>query len=247
MNNQIMENLKHLRLKLYPDFYVYIHRRKTDNSVFYVGKGTGDRAWQLGSKRNTHWQRIVSKNGLIVELVETGLQDWYAQEREIELIAFYGRKNLCNQTDGGDGISGRIWSDESRAKLSAAKKGKPSPWSAGENSPMRRPEVLAKVIAARLGKSSTWIAGDKNPMHDPAIKAHHSALFKGKKRPDITGSNHVNAKKVRCIETGVIFDCLQDAAKWLRENGRPKATQSNISSACTGNLKTAYGYRWEHA
>lgn len=236
------------RKQLHPDYYVYIHRKATDGKVFYVGKGTAGRAWQRGHKRNEHWNRIVEKHGFTVELVETGYENWYAQEREIELILFYGLENLCNMTPGGEnGGAGRKWSDESRAKLSASKKGKPAPWVAGKNSPMHNPESLAKVVAARKGKSSTWIAGDKNPMHDPKNKALHSALFKGKKRPDITGINHKNSKKVLCVETGVVFDCLVDASKWLRLNGKPLATQANISSACTGKMKTAYGYHWEHA
>lgn len=235
------------RKQLYKDFYVYIHRRATDGKVFYVGKGTADRAWQLGSKRNEHWKRVVAKHGFTVELVETGLQDWYAQEREIELIAFYGMENLCNQTAGGEGGGTRVWTEESRKRLSDAKKGKSLHWMIGDKNPMHRPEVAAKVIASRIGKSSTWIAGDKNPMHNPEIKAKHSALFKGKKRPEITGANHKLAKKVICVETGTIFDCGVDAAKWLRENGKPFAVESNISSACAGRLKTAYGYSWKLA
>lgn len=101
------------------DFYVYIHRRATDGAVFYVGKGSGDRAfWFHG--RKLHWRNIAKKHGVIVEIVLDGLQEWYALELERDLIALHGRENLCNFTDGGEGISGLRHSKETLEKLSRA-------------------------------------------------------------------------------------------------------------------------------
>jgi len=234
--------------KLYTDYYVYVHRRADDGAVFYVGKGTLGRAWQKGSKRNEHWKRVVAKHGLIVEIVETGYQDWYAQEREIELIAFYGIDNLCNMTLGGEcGGAGRNWSDESKAKLSASKKGKPNPGIAGDMNHMKTAESRAKFSSIFKGRKMPWMNGENNPAMKIENRIATSIRCKGKKRPEITGANHKMAKKVLCIETGVIFDCAVDAAKWLRTIGKNSAVQSNISSVCTGNLKTAYGYHWKHA
>lgn len=233
---------------MYPDYYVYIHRHATDGKVFYVGKGTADRAWQRGSKRNEHWNRVAAKHGFTVELIETGLSDLHAQKREIELIAFYGIENLCNLTLGGEcGGSGRKWSDESRAKLSASKKGKPNPGIAGDKHHMKTAASKAKMSVLFKGRHMPWMNGENNPSLKPENRAATSARCKGVKRPEITGANHKLAKKVLCVETGIIFDCGADAAKWLRSNGKPLAMQSNISSVCTGNLKTAYGYHWEHA
>ena len=92
------------------DFYVYIHRKKTNGEVFYVGKGSGKRAWHSFG-RNTLWKRTSEKYGWSVEIVESGLQGWYAFELEKDLIAFYGRRDLgqgtlTNLSDGGDGASG---------------------------------------------------------------------------------------------------------------------------------------------
>ena len=236
------------RKYLYPDYYVYVHRKASDGKVFYVGKGTAGRAWQSGYKRNEHWNRIVEKHGFTVDLVETGYENWYAQEREIELIAFYGIENLCNMTEGGEnGGAGRKWSVESRAKLSASKKGKPNPGISGDKSHMKTAESKAMFSAMFKGRAMPWMTGENNPAYKIENRIATSIRCKGKKRPDITGANHKGAKKVLCIETGVVFDCLKDAEKWLRSNGRPLATQANISSACTGNLKTAYGYHWKHA
>lgn len=98
-------------------FYVYVHRRATDGRVFYVGKGKGRRAWTAQGRSN-YWRNIVAKHGLIVEVVQDNMQEWWAFEMECELIALYGRENLCNLTDGGDGTSGAVRSVESKRKTS---------------------------------------------------------------------------------------------------------------------------------
>lgn len=105
------------------DFYVYVHCRATDGRIFYVGKGFKQRAWSA-SKRNAHWNNIVKKHGFYVEIVQDGMQEWWAFELERELIALHGRgsKFLCNATDGGDGSSGAERSLETRKKLSDAHK-----------------------------------------------------------------------------------------------------------------------------
>jgi len=102
-------------------FYVYLHRKKSNNDVFYVGKGFDKRAWKKTS-RSEYWKRIENKHGRIVEIVKDGLQENEAFELEKEVIAFYGRKNLCNLNDGGYG--GTNPSQETRLKMSIAGKGK---------------------------------------------------------------------------------------------------------------------------
>ena len=91
------------------DFYVYVHKKKSNGEVFYVGKGSGKRAWSSFG-RNELWKRTANKYGWYVEIVENNLQDWYAFELERDLISFYGRRDigdgiLTNMSDGGDGPS----------------------------------------------------------------------------------------------------------------------------------------------
>lgn len=47
-------------------------------------------------------------------------------------------------------------------------------------------------------------------------------------------------KKVRCIETGVIYESISDAA---RQTG---ICRESIGKCCNGNQKTAGGYHWEY-
>ena len=92
------------------DFYVYLHRKKTNGEVFYVGKGSTTRAWS-NAGRNELWKRIVNKYGYTVEIYLDNLQEWYAFELEQDLIALYGTivdrtGPLSNMTGGGEGVSG---------------------------------------------------------------------------------------------------------------------------------------------
>lgn len=91
------------------DFYVYLHKKKTTGDVFYVGKGSGNRAWDKYG-RNVLWKRTVEKHGYTVEIVLHSLQEWYAFELERDLIAAFGKVSaragtLVNMTDGGDGYA----------------------------------------------------------------------------------------------------------------------------------------------
>jgi len=53
-------------------------------------------------------------------------------------------------------------------------------------------------------------------------------------------------KKIRCIETGQVFDCARDAAEWVefvREIDYCK--MDYIKLVCKGKHKTCFGYHWE--
>lgn len=107
------------------DFYVYAIFRQNGEPC-YVGKGRGGR-WKDHVRRscNRHLASIYAKacGDLPIVKVREGLTDAEAMETEVALIAAIGRGNigpLVNQTDGGDGASGAIRSDETRAKMSVA-------------------------------------------------------------------------------------------------------------------------------
>lgn len=124
-------------------FYVYLHRRETDNVVFYVGKGIGRRAYYF-SERNDHWTKTFKKHGCTVEIFAKGLTEKQAFDIESEQIKIHRSKKLCNKTDGGEGVSGyrftkeqikrlseshkgKVVSEESRRKISESKKGRVNP------------------------------------------------------------------------------------------------------------------------
>jgi hypothetical protein len=98
------------------NYYIYFHINLVSNEVFYVGKGKGRRAWRKFG-RSQYWNRIVNKYGYRVDIIHENLSEKRAFDWEKLYISMFGRKNLCNLTDGGDGSTGCIPNEETRKKL----------------------------------------------------------------------------------------------------------------------------------
>lgn len=125
--------------------YVYVHMRKTNGEIFYVGKGVRDRWRKLD--RNYRWENIASKHGVICDIVANSLTNEEACILEKKLISLYGRLDcqtgtLANLTDGGEGVVGGRLSDETRAKLRAAQ----ARIKARNNCPLRKKIIMDERI-----------------------------------------------------------------------------------------------------
>jgi hypothetical protein len=81
---------------------VYIHKKKDDGLVFYVGQGKGNR-YKSKNHRNKIWNQIVSEHGFIYEILNENVTREDALELEKKYISEYGIENLCNMTIGGIG------------------------------------------------------------------------------------------------------------------------------------------------
>jgi len=123
-------------------YYVYQHRRKDTNAVFYIGKGKGYRCNQT-TGRNAYWHRVVDKHGFTVEKILTDLDEEFALLAELELIDQYKKLNLplANLSEGGQGTSGYKFTPEQIKNLAAAHVGH-----------KHSPETKAKMSAAKKGK-----------------------------------------------------------------------------------------------
>lgn len=116
-------------------YYVYEYLRE-DGTPYYIGKGKGNRAFDAD-----HCVKVPPRNR--IRFVAENIPELEALRMEKELILLHGRKDLGtgilrNLTTGGDGptpgpvtrarlseaATNRVVSDDTRAKLSAAKKGK---------------------------------------------------------------------------------------------------------------------------
>lgn len=106
---------------------VYTHRRKDTNEIFYIGVGKSVKRANEIYGRNKQWHNIVNKVGYHVEVTHENILWEEALSIEKYLISFYGRQdlklgNLCNLTDGGQGILGTIFSEERKKKISEKSK-----------------------------------------------------------------------------------------------------------------------------
>tara|TARA_R110000765_G_C18771954_1_gene590271 strand:+ start:70 stop:822 length:753 start_codon:yes stop_codon:yes gene_type:complete len=91
---------------------VYIHRKKTNGEIFYIGMGNSDRPYQKSAaSRSVVWHRVVNKYGYYVEVIRKDLSKAEAFDIEIQLIELIGRRDkglgsLVNLTDGGEAGGG---------------------------------------------------------------------------------------------------------------------------------------------
>lgn len=160
--------------------YVYGHYTADTNELFYIGKGTGKRAWS-NKKRNKHWQSVVNKHGYTVQIFYDNLNDADAYRKEHELILEVGVVTLTNILEGGNGFTSvdakRLADDPNwkRKHLEGIKKMRKSPeyWENFLNATTRNP-VWRKRISSGL----------KNV--DPEVHKRQSAsLKKTLSNPDI--------------------------------------------------------------
>jgi hypothetical protein len=117
---------------------VYRHIRLDKNEPFYIGIGEKENRAYKKHGRSSYWNRIVDKYGYRVEILFDDLTWEEAQEKEIEFISLYGRRDLntgilVNLTDGGENPPkmfghkfnlGRKVSEQTRKKRSESLKGR---------------------------------------------------------------------------------------------------------------------------
>jgi len=92
-------------------YYVYQHKLQ-DGTIFYVGKGTGNRAFET-RYRNHIWEKVVKEfKKYIVEIKQDNLTSDEAYELEIKTIKEIGLENLTNLSEGGEGQDNSTLSPE---------------------------------------------------------------------------------------------------------------------------------------
>lgn len=177
-------------------FYTYAHY-KSDNSVFYIGKGQRNRAFDKIS-RSKKWKAVVAQEGdHKVEILAHWPTEQEAFEHEIFLIECFKsmNANLVNVSKGGYGASGyrhtlehvermkmvmtgsrnlffgKSHAEETKAKISYAKKKKPTKAWLGKS----RDEATRNKISASL-------VGRVGYKHTDETKAKLSLAHTGKKQ-----------------------------------------------------------------
>jgi len=93
---------------MYLHYYIYAYLRK-DGTPYYIGKGSGKRAWNHCKNDIIHPPTDISR----IIILENNLTNIGSLALERRMIRWYGRVDngtgiLRNQTDGGEGAAGII-------------------------------------------------------------------------------------------------------------------------------------------
>jgi hypothetical protein len=132
-------------------YYTYAWIRE-DRTPYYIGKGHGNRAYDQGRAFCPPPDRVL--------ILKRNLSEVDAFKHEVYMIAVYGRKDLGtgilhNRTDGGDGVSGLKWSEESRQNVT------------GELSPRfgvpHTEETLQKMSQSKCGDRNNMFGKTHGP------------------------------------------------------------------------------------
>jgi hypothetical protein len=202
-------------------YCTYVHYRHDTNEIFYVGIGTRTR-WDMSTgncgragafhKDNQIWTRIVAKTSWHYEIVFESDSRKEVEDKEIELVAKYGRKcdnsgQLAKIREGGEKASGYKHGPEQLRKISMNAKGrrprlgkKLTPKQC-EQTRLRAIEVASRPEMKELRKNIAI----GNSYH----KGHRHSTETKKKMSEAAKSRPTNAKTIPCKLT-----CLKTGKTW---------------------------------
>lgn len=251
-------------------YYVYEWVRPDYREAYYVGKGSGKRAYNM-VRGNSYTDAVTAKlikNGMSpeVRIIARFANEDSAFEFEKERIAFLMPLGfLTNNHPGGKAPPsslGKRRSKETKLKLSVAK--------IGDLNPMKRPEVAkkskdsivayhqsdegkekAKVRGAKLirlyetpqGKEILQRMGSKiSEIQSSKGDAHHSKRpeVKEKIRASKVGGKNPSAKAVRELTTGLEFSSASDAARYFKIRARNVWASVKLGRFTKSGLKFQY-------
>jgi hypothetical protein len=238
-------------------YYVYAHRKATDNEVFYIGAGQGKR-WSFKDVRSKEWNEIVNECGYTTQIIKSGLTKDEAFQLEKDIVTKIGRKNLglgplVNKTDGGLGVNkliwskeskekariaklGNVWSDEIKKKMSETKLGKvftqehKDKISKGNKNKIVTQETKDKISKAHKGKTISQETKDK------IGKAHKGRILSDEHSNKISVGKRKNSKPIYIInkKTGERSDYIN---VWVVLEENPKFSYDRIRNSISNNMK----------
>lgn len=249
------------------DYTVYKHTSPTGKVYIGITRQLPEVRWKRGAgyKNNSYFYNAIKRYGwdsFRHELLYTGLTESEACNIEERLIAefksayrAYGYNialggNTTSPSDEtkkktsksvkavwdnpeyrnivSDKMRGVKRSDESRKRISEAQKKR-----------FEKESERSKVSERQKGSKRTEEAKRKT---SESLKKYYSDQenIKELRKKRLETNRNIHARKIMCIDTGVLYEAAVDAEK---ETG---IAHQNIIKVCQGNRKTAGGFRWAY-
>jgi hypothetical protein len=195
---------------------VYVHRRNSDEKIFYIGKGKNKR-YKSTSGRNQHWKNVALKHGWNANIVQSELSEEDSLELEEFMIEIIGLDNVCNKNYFNGGKSGYKHTEESKSKMSVSKIGKPT-WNKG-----------IKSI-----ESSVRMIGTNNPMFGKKVIHTKETISIIRKK---------NGILVCDLLTGIFYDSMNEMAEALNIGRKTTNFKQRVHACETSSLKESKSYK----
>lgn len=249
-------------------YVVYCHTNIMNNKK-YIGITCQETSQRFrngkGYKSSPHFYNAIKAygwDGFTHEILAENLSEDEAKSKEIELIAKHKTTNPefgYNITPGGDGCSGadNPWfgkhhTEETRKRMSEMRTGIPKTkeWKRkiGESNKGKK---VSDEARQKMRENHADFTGENNPRYGTKLsKDHIDKLVKASKTPEAiekmrqhktwhSGSKNPNSKKVICLDTGKIYDTINEAAE---DTG---CNPSKISAVCHGHRKHTKNLRFQ--
>ena len=231
------------------------------NGKQYVGQTTKTAEQRIkqhiheakNTNKNLHLYNAIRKYGVenfSFEVLKTNLKESELDDFEIKFIEKYNTfENGYNNTAGGGGVRGYHHSAETKQKIS--------------NSILQHPE---RYTLERAQKISYALKGvPKSAEHRKNLSASRMGKYT-KEQNGFYGKHHTKESKQKMHDSSIknfvlqidlhtgqiiqIFDCVEDAAKYLIKKEYTEAKLSSVMYriyyTCVGKQTHAYGFGWKY-